>query len=204
MQHTLITGFGPYGSVANNPTMRLAAHFAVNSVPNHRITTFVFPVTYAGVACAMTTLLTSGYEYDNILMLGTNAGADDWNMERYGTNQNDLEAEDADGKYISSIKIVEESPDQLESTIDCDRAVAAIRAAGLPAKVSLDAGRYLCNHLMFVTLSILDSLDASRVKAGFLHVPPDDLTFNKQPDNIRVYSFAEHVKAVEAVLRSLE
>ena len=201
MHNTLISGFGPYDSVHNNPTMRLAAHFAVNSVPGHNITTFVFPVTYAGVASSMRTILHAGKKFDTVLMLGANPVASDWRPERYGVNQNDLNAADAEGKFIYSQKIVEGAPDRLEATINCDSAAAAIRAVGLPASVSEDAGRYLCNHLLFVTLSML--FEHSSIRAGFLHVPPDELTYAKVPDGVTVYSFAEHVRAVEAVLASL-
>jgi len=201
MHNTLISGFGPYGSVQNNPTMRLAAHFAVNPVPGHRLTTFVFPVTYGGVAASMRTILNAGRPFDTVLMLGANPGAPDWRIERYGVNQNDLDAPDAEGVVVTSHKIVDGAPDTLSATIDCDAAVSSILAAGLPASISEDAGRYLCNHLMFVTLSML--YNHAGVRAGFLHVPPDELTYDVVPDGVTTYSFADQVCAVEAVLGSL-
>ena len=49
-----------------------------------------------------------------------------------------------------------------------NRQAEAVRAAGLPAGLSLSAGSYVCNDVMYTLLRRLDGTDAI---VGFIHLP---------------------------------
>jgi len=50
-----------------------------------------------------------------------------------------------------------------------DAVVDALRADGIPATASRDAGGYLCNHVFYVLMRTLE--ERPRVRGGFVHVP---------------------------------
>ena len=74
------------------------------------------------------------------------------------------------GETRRGARIEADAPARLETPAPAARIAAAIRAAGLPARVSRTAGAYLCNHLYFGALRLALAGGApSRIV--FLHLP---------------------------------
>jgi pyroglutamyl-peptidase len=62
--------------------------------------------------------------------------------------------------------------------------VAALRAAGHPAGLSLSAGSYVCNAVLY---ALLERLEPLGVPAGFLHLPRADVwPLEKQVEAVRL------------------
>jgi pyroglutamyl-peptidase len=61
----------------------------------------------------------------------------------------------------------------------------ALRAAGIPAKLSNSPSTYLCNQMMYTVLHLVDRKHMS-TKAGFIHVPATPSYVAKQ-----AYPFVE-------------
>ena len=61
-------------------------------------------------------------------------------------------------------------PALLEATVPANDIARAIRAAGVPARVSTNAGDYVCNHLFYGALSYLFD-KAPGTPAVFTHLP---------------------------------
>jgi pyroglutamyl-peptidase len=205
MKHTLLTGFGPFGSVLNNPSKRLADHFAANGAGGHKLTVHVFPVSFTDVAEQLESLLGDPGEvpYDIVLMMGVNGGKSEWRIERFGTNADELGSIDMRDQAASGGAIIPGMPQQLECTLPIERIAAALNETNIPAVISNSAGGYLCNHLLFRTLSRLQS--APSVIAGFIHLPADQDTFGPQSglDKRSFPSFETHVRAIETILGEL-
>jgi pyroglutamyl-peptidase len=56
------------------------------------------------------------------------------------------------------------------ATLPVKAMVAAIRAIGIPAKLSNSPSTYLCNQMMYTTLHLLQRKGLA-TRAGFIHVP---------------------------------
>src|SRR5262245_13813558 len=54
---TLLTGFGSFGNVVNNPSARIVEHFARTGAPGHELTARVLPVSFARAGEAIRDLL---------------------------------------------------------------------------------------------------------------------------------------------------
>lgn len=199
---TLITGFGPFGAVLDNPSQRLVDHFAVHPVPGHELTTQVLPVSFRRAPQEMIEALehgdANGRPFDLVLMLGVAANAPTWRVERYGRNR-DASIRDVDGYLPAAASIVAEAPMLLPVTVPGEAVTTAIQRVGLPVIASEDAGGYLCNHILFRTLHFL-AMTGSRTRALFLHVPSDETTGGA---GAVCFPFAQQVIAVEAVLQAL-
>lgn len=205
MKRTLLTGFGAFGDIANNPSQRLVEHFANSGAPGHVLTTHVFPVSFTRVEQQLTSLLgeSGSVPFDIVLMIGVNAGERDWRIERLGANVNEPGSVDMDNDTAPSGPIIPEMPHELECTFPVEQLVEALHEAAIPAVVSRSAGGYLCNHLLFRALARLQQ--SPEVIGGFVHIPADQHTFAQASDAkpAEYPSFATHVLAIETILHEL-
>ena len=206
MTQTLLTGFGAFGAVTHNPTLRLAEHFANREVAGQALTCAVLPVSFQTAAARMRALLEVGGDggrpFDKVLMLGVASGSPYWRVERFGRNWDDA-LQDAEGFTPIAGEILPNAPPLLPATLPIEPQIAAIEALGLPVRASDSAGAYLCNHVFYTTLRHLQNSDPP-IRAGFLHVPADEETFDYGVTSAPMFPFARHVAAVEAVLAALQ
>jgi len=203
---TLLTGFGPFLSVVDNPSERLATYFATHPVPGHSLTTRVAPVSFREATAIMQQAVavggSEGRPFDLILMLGVATNRPHWSVERVGRNRSTTAALDCENRRWPYPSIVADAPEILPATLPTAELVSALEAAGLPAVASDSAGDYLCNHLLFWTLSHLIAQNHS-ARAGFLHIPADTQTFASGHEPEPLFTFQQHCAAVHAVLEAL-
>lgn len=206
MLQTLLTGFGPFLSVVNNPAERLTRYFEANPTPGHVLTTRILPVSFREAPGIMQQAIgaggTDGRPFDLILMLGVAAKRPHWSVECIGRNRSTTSTPDSEEARWPYPCIVGDAPEFLSATLPNTALVSAIEAAGLPALASRDAGDYLCNHLLFWTLSHLLARNQP-TRAGFLHIPADTDTFAPEAGSQSHFTFQQHCAAVQAVLETL-
>src|ERR1051325_1248782 len=104
MVRTLLTGFGPFGSVTDNPTARLVEHFGCMGAPGHALTTCVLPVSFARASAEVADRLRAG-RYDAQLLLAWAGGAATLRIERYGRNRNNPRLVDMDGAMPADLAL---------------------------------------------------------------------------------------------------
>ena len=77
----------------------------------------------------------------------------------------------------------------------------AISEVGIPAQVSLSAGTYVCNHVMYTALYEAEK-NYPNMKAGFIHVPflPEQLAERKDNRQVHAMELKDMVKGVQAAL----
>ena len=89
----------------------------------------------------------------------------------------------------------------LETTADVGAIAHAIRAVGVPARVSNDAGDYVCNHLYYGALKHL-ALASPSTPAVFLHVPatPEQTPARANPRRLTTIDAARALVAAVVAL----
>jgi len=97
-------------------------------------------------------------------------------VESWACNEMSARLPDADGFQPKELPI---DPDQefkeiLQSPFNIPQVVENIRAEGFPARVSRNAGRYVCNSVYYSTLNAIDNLGLSTA-AAFVHIPAPGL-----------------------------
>ena len=75
-----------------------------------------------------------------------------------------------DNRGVTGAAVMLSGPALLEATLPANDIARAIRAAGAPARVSSNAGDYVCNHLFYGALSTLIE-KAPGTPAVFIHLP---------------------------------
>jgi pyroglutamyl-peptidase len=119
-------------------------------------------------------------EPDIVIATGQAAGSAAIRVERRARNRDDAAAPDNCGIVRRRVTAIAGAPERFITSAPVERIARAIRAAGLPARVSNSAGGFVCNHFYFRAGRFLEA----RGGAGgfvFLHVPVTPEQAARQP-----------------------
>jgi pyroglutamyl-peptidase len=187
----LLTGFGPFGNVVDNPTSRLARVFDATSTADREVVGLSLPTSFARAPRLIAERLAAD-RFDALLMLGVAASAHTVRIERFARRVAKVRMPDVDDAIAGAM----EGPEVLPVTIDVDAMEDAL--SFLEPEVSDDAGTYVCNHTLYSTLA---SHDRRGLRIGFLHLPPDEQTLATIPANaFRLETLARAVQAALSVV----
>jgi pyroglutamyl-peptidase len=167
MTTILLTGFGPFPGAPFNPTAPLVARLARLRRPalaNVTIVPHVFATSYAAIDKELPRLIAK-HKPDALLMFGLAPRTRFIRIETRARNALAL-LPDAGGAKPRGRAIAAGEPAALTMPAPARRLLAAARATGLPAALSRDAGRYLCNYLCWQAAA-----DKKPRVAAFVHVP---------------------------------
>jgi pyroglutamyl-peptidase len=167
----LLTGFGRYPGAPVNPTGPLVRRIARIRQPRGsgvRIVPHVFRTSYAVVDRELPKLITR-CKPDALLMFGLAPKARKLRIETEAGNRI-ARQRDAAGKHPGRRAIVPGGPPRLLMPSVPRRLLTAIKASGLPAGLSHDAGNYLCNYLCWRAAEASTQPGGPKF-AAFVHVP---------------------------------
>lgn len=156
----LITGFEPFGGSAVNPSQQL-----VDALDGD-VAKALLPVSYARAAGALRDAIAE-HEPDVVICFGQADGRTGISIERFAHNLDEATTTDNDEAPGSGAPIDPDGPAAYASSLPVDDIVAALRAEGIPAQPSRDAGGFLCNHVFYVLMRTL----GQSARGGFVHVP---------------------------------
>jgi pyroglutamyl-peptidase I len=165
----LVTAFGPFDGRTRNASF-LALRGLKREFP--RIHTRVLPVdSVLGPARMIRTLRLLRPEV--VILLGEAAGSSTLRLETTARNELDFTIPDAAGRQPRGMSIQPGASATHRTTLPVEEIHATLEAAGHAVSLSDDAGRYLCNQVMFRALQEIEKT-ASPCLAGFIHVPLAD------------------------------
>ena len=193
MTKVLLTGFEPFGTATSNPSGEI-----VKQISGDNIVTAILPVTYAQSAERLLSLINQ-HNPDVVLCLGQAEGRTQITPEKVAINLDDARLADNEGVLRNDVKILDNGPDAYFTTLPIKEMVEAIKAAGVPASVSLSAGAFLCNHVFYVAQN---KFAGTKVRSGFVHVPLMDSQAPEFP-GLPTMPLDQMVKAVRAMLEVL-
>ena len=193
MERILITGFEPFGKASLNPSAEI-----VKRISGENIVTAILPVAYNSSAVALLTLIEK-HSPDVVIMLGQAEGRTQITPERIAINLDDARIPDNEGVLRVNQEITEGGPVAYRSTLPVVEIVDALRAADIPAAISLSAGAFLCNHIFYVAQS---KYKGTSVRSGFIHVPLMDEQSEEFP-GLPTMPLDQMVEAVGIILKSI-
>ena len=107
---------------------------------------------------------------DAVICLGEAGGRTAVSIERVAVNLLDFGIADNNGLVVQDELIVADGPAAYFATLPVRALQQAVLAAGIPAELSLSAGAFLCNQVMYELLHFLAGQQLA-VPAGFVHLP---------------------------------
>ena len=162
MSKILVTGFEAFDKSALNPSGEI-----VKALKGDDLVTAILPVVF-GQASAQLRELIDLHKPSTVLCLGLAVGRSEITPERIAINLENARIADNAGNQPLEQRIIADGPDGHFSTLPIEKMVASMKAAGIPASISLSAGTFVCNHIFYV---LQDYLKDSSIKSGFMHVP---------------------------------
>ena len=164
----LVTAFEPFGGELLNSS-REALTLADKKTAGADIVKLILPVVF-GESARLLERAVQREAPDAVLCLGEAGGRGLITPERVAINLEDARIPDNAGVQPKDRPVEPGGPDVCFSTLPVKRMALAIREAGLPASVSLSAGSFVCNHLMYSLLRFCRK-EYPRTRAGFMHLP---------------------------------
>ncbi|NLW15380.1 MAG: pyroglutamyl-peptidase I [Erysipelothrix sp.] len=168
MKKILITGFDPFGGETMNP-----AYEAVKLVPNEikgvKIIKLEVPTVFNKSIAVLDTAITE-IEPDVVINVGQAGNRFGITPERIAINEDDARIKDNEGNQPIDTKIFEGGKNAYFSTLPIKAMVEHIKYKGIPASVSNTAGTFVCNHLMYGLMYLIDT-KYPNIRGGFIHVP---------------------------------
>jgi pyroglutamyl-peptidase len=162
MSKILVTGFEAFDKSALNPSAEI-----VKALNGEDLVTAILPVVF-GQASSKLKELIELHKPTAVLCLGLAVGRSEITPERIAINLDDARIADNAGNQPLEQKIMADGPDGHFSTLPIEKMVTSMKAAGIPASISLSAGTFVCNHIFYV---LQDYLKESNIPSGFMHVP---------------------------------
>lgn len=165
----LVTGFEPFAQRTHNPSQRAVERLLRRPPRGAQVEGRILPV---DTERAVALLLEAVEEVrpQAVVCLGEAPGRPAICLEQVAVNLLEFPIPDNAGHQPQGEPVVAGGPAAYFATLPLRAMQAAMRRAGVPAVLSLSAGAYLCNQVMYALLHHLASPPAP-VPAGFIHLP---------------------------------
>lgn len=167
----LITGFEPFNGSTLNPSQVVAesmAELLVDGASPITLCTALLPVDTDRVGGVVAGLWAE-HDPDVVLHFGELAKAEHVTLERLAVNLLDFETPDNAGRRLVDQRIEADGPAARFATLPVRAIADGLEQAGIASRLSLSAGAYLCNQVLYLSLLHGDRLGGRSV--GFVHVP---------------------------------
>lgn len=165
----LLTGFGPFLGIAENASAVLVPRLgdaAQRRFPDYQIVSEVLPTEWDAGPARLAALLD---EHRPVVAVhfGVSERVQGFQIERTARNLRSFVI-DACGALPDAECVADGGPAALAATFPAELIVARLAALHLPAAISDDAGTYLCNEVLYRSLSHCSGADSA---VGFVHIP---------------------------------
>ncbi|HLK88035.1 MAG TPA: hypothetical protein VKT27_16155 [Candidatus Binataceae bacterium] len=164
----LLSAFEAFGGERSNPSWEVAARLDGRRLGGLTVRAVRLPVNapraVRSIAAAIARLKPRA-----VLGLGQAGGRPAISLEKVAINLIERRAAREGDGGLSGIPVVRGGPDAIFARLPLRAILRALARREIPAALSLSAGAYVCNSVMYATLFALRA--RPRVPAGFIHLP---------------------------------
>jgi len=164
----LVTGFDPFEHEPINPSWEAVKRLP-DKVDGAEIIKVQIPTSFARSGEVLHGAIVE-HDPDVIVSVGQAGGRYAVSPERVAINIDDGRIVDNDGEQPIDVPVRGDGPPAYFSSLPVKAMVTAMRRAGFPAAVSNTAGTFVCNHIMYSILYMIDREFPGK-RGGFIHVP---------------------------------
>ncbi|GAA0127092.1 MULTISPECIES: pyroglutamyl-peptidase I [Clostridium] len=164
----LITGFDPFGGEKVNPALE-AVKLLPDIISGAEVIKLEIPTVFRKSVIHIDEAIKMNNP-DIVISVGQAGGRFGINPERVAINIDDARIKDNIGNQPIDIEIEEDGKKAYFSSLPIKAMVKKMNDNGIPAAVSNTAGTFVCNHVMYGILYLIDK-KYPNIKGGFIHVP---------------------------------
>ncbi|MDM5186469.1 pyroglutamyl-peptidase I [Bacillus sp. DX4.1] len=169
MKTILLTGFEPFGGEDINPAWEVAQLLHQQVIGKYQIVSKQVPTVFQHSLHVLETYIEE-LDPEFVICIGQAGGRPDITVERVAINIDDARIADNEGNQPIDMPVVQEGPVAYWSTLPMKAIVKKLREEGIPASVSQTAGTFVCNHLFYGLMHLLEK-QQHRARGGFVHIP---------------------------------
>ena len=164
----LLTGFDPFGGESINPAYEAVA-LVPDMIQSHEIIKLEIPTVFRKSIQVIQAAIIE-HQPDIVLAIGQAGGRMAIAVERVGINVDDGRIADNEGNQPIDEVIEKDGANAYFSNLPIKIMVEAIKAQNIPAVVSNSAGTYVCNHVLYGIMHLINT-SYKDIRGGFIHVP---------------------------------
>lgn len=164
----LVTGFDPFGGEKINPAYETIKRLD-NNIKKAEIVKLEIPTVFQKSIKVLNKKIAKE-KPDVVLCIGQAGGRYDITVERVAINIDDARIRDNEGKQPVDEHIFYDGDTAYFSNLPIKAMVKNIRRGNIPASISNSAGTFVCNHIMYGLLYLIDKKYPD-IRGGFIHVP---------------------------------
>lgn len=164
----LVTGFEPFGGEKINPSLE-AVKMLPDTLEGAEIKKASIPVVF-GKSIKILEELIEKENPDAVICVGQAGGRFEISVERVAINLDDARIADNEGNQPVDEKIFKDGENAYFSTLPIKAMVEEMRRGNVVSAVSNTAGTYVCNHIMYGLLYLVQK-KYPKIRGGFIHVP---------------------------------
>ena len=195
----LITGFDPFGGESINPALE-AVKKLPTTILNSEVIKIEIPTVFEKSLKKIEENIIK-HNPDVVISVGQAGGRFGITPERVAINIDDARIKDNEGNQPIDIKIFEDGENAYFSNLPIKAMVKEMTDNGIPASVSNTAGTFVCNHVMYGILYLIDK-KYPNMKGGFIHVPYIPSQVVTKPNNPSM-SIDDIAKGLELCIKAI-
>ena len=195
----LVTAFDPFGGEKINPALEVVKRLDTN-IGAHTITKLEIPTVFHESKDVIAQKLAQQH-FDAVLAIGQAGGRFEITPERVGINIDDTRIADNKGNQPIDVAIQPDGAPAYFSNLPVKTMTEAIKAEGIPAKLSNTAGTFVCNHVLY-QLGYLADTQFTDLLFGFIHVPfiPEQVTTKPETPSMSIDTMTKGLTAAIKVI----
>jgi pyroglutamyl-peptidase len=174
----LLTGFEPFGGERINPSWEVAARLDGRSFGDSKVEAVRLPVNCRGAADLIVKAIESK-KPAAVISLGQAGGRVALALEKVALNLADERRDRENQGGLDSKSVVADGPAAYFSRLPLKPILRSLQSRHVPAMISLSAGVYVCNSVMYAGLHALRR--RPQVPAGFIHLPFENRQTTRRP-----------------------
>ena len=194
----LLTGFDAFGGEPVNPAEE-AVKMVSDNINGAQVVKITIPTVRTKSVQAIEQAIEK-HKPDIVISVGQAGGRFDITCERVAINIDDFRIEDNEGNQPIDQVIQKDGQPAYFSSLPIKAMVEHMNENKIPASVSNTAGTFVCNHVMYGILYMIDK-KYPNIKGGFIHIPyMTSQVMDKK--NTPFMSLDEIVKGLELALEA--
>ncbi|MBU3207703.1 pyroglutamyl-peptidase I [Clostridium algidicarnis] len=195
----LVTGFNPFGGENINPALEAVKKISDN-IDGVEIIKIEVPTVFKKSIDTLDKAI-EAHKPDVVLCVGQAGGRFDITPEKVAINLDDARIKDNEGNNPIDEPIFKDGETAYFSSLPVKAIVKNIKENNIPSSVSYSAGTFVCNHIMYGLLYLIDK-KYKNVKGGFIHVPfiPSQVLEKK---NMPSMALEDITKGLEFALKAI-
>jgi pyroglutamyl-peptidase len=177
LDRIVLFGFGPFAGRAENASWLSVRQFSDGGA---NVRSAMVPVVWGAPQTALAEAIRGP---GRVLIVALGEGDDKYQVETVGYNERGGYRDEA-GKAPADVKIDDAGPGKILLDGPATELAASLGRRGFPAVVSKDAGRFLCNEMLYDLLELKAKEPTKVVGIFFVHVPILDTPFDRAGEKV--------------------